>query len=137
MFEIYKKGQGGRARWIAAGGLGAMAAFGCYELQEYLSGKDWASAGLNIAVGTLPVSVLVSALMFVACAVLIALVINQPRFVDYLITSEIELRKVSWPTKDELKRQTVVVIVTLAFFGIVLLLTDLVLALGSTNLYKL
>ena len=61
--------------------------------------------------------------------------VDLPRFVDYLIMSEVELRKVSWPTRDELRRQTTVVIITLIFFAVVLLVADYIFALGSTRLY--
>ena len=39
------------------------------------------------------------------------------------------------PTRDELKRQTTVVIITLAFFGLVLLAADFVFGYGSLRLY--
>ena len=127
MFEIYKRGQGTTARWISASGLGGLAAFGAYELWDSLSGRY--SAG--------PVPTVASAVLFVASAVLIAWLINWPRFVDYLIMSEAELRKVSWPTRDELKRQTMVVIFTLVAFAAVLLIADLIFGQVTRILYKL
>jgi preprotein translocase subunit SecE len=116
MFEIYKRGQGTTARWITAGGLGGLAAFGAFELRESLSG--------NYPTG--PAATLGGAVLFVAAAAAIAWLINWPRFVDYLIMSEAELRKVSWPTRDELKRQTTVVIFTLVAFAFILLLSDMI-----------
>ena len=133
MFEIYKRGQGTVARWLTAGGLGALAAFGAYELQDWLSGRI--TAPITLAGTGISVSVLISGLAFVAAAVLIGLLVNQPRFVDYLIMSEVELRKVSWPTRDELRRQTTVVIITVVFFALVLLVADTVFGLGSMALY--
>lgn len=132
MFEIYKPGQGATARWIAAAGLVALAAFGCFELYDSLSGHFE-----SVKLGPVHVSVLVSGLAFVGAVVLAYLAVNQVRFVDYLIASEMELRKVSWPTKDELKRQTIVVIVTLMAFGLILLAADVLFAFGSRQLYAL
>jgi preprotein translocase subunit SecE len=131
MFEIYKKGQGVTARWIAAAALGALAAFGCYELEEAVSAHWPGAAVLGVSVG-----VLVAAVIFIGAAVLVAMIVNMPRFVDYLIHSETELRKVSWPTKDELKRQTTVVIFTLVLFAVILLVADFIFATGSRFIYK-
>ncbi len=133
MFEIYKKGQGTTARWIAAAGMGALAAFGTYELYDSLS-----AVGGSFHVGTVEVaySALVSILVFLGAAVLIAWLVNLPKFVDYLIMSEIELRKVSWPTREELKRQTTVVIIALIAFSLVLWIADLIFTSGILRLYK-
>jgi len=133
MFEVYKKGQGSTARWIAACGLGGMALFGCYELQEALGARIETS--VDIGVATVGVSVLISAGVFLAAAVLIGMLVNSKRLVDYLISGEVELRKVSWPTRDELKRQTTVVIITLIFFGVILLVADIAFLYGSRFLY--
>lgn len=122
--QVYKKGQGSAARWISAVGLGALSAFGCYELQ--LKVAEWTNGAIGLGVADLPVSVLVSGIAFVVAVVLIGMLVNNPKFVDYLIMSEVELRKVSWPTKLELKRQTTVVILTLIAFSVVLLMADMV-----------
>lgn len=127
MLEIYKKGQGVTARWIAAASLGALAVFGCYELEEAVSGR-WPDVKF--------LGPLVAGVIFVIAALLIGYIVNMPRFVDYLIHSETELRKVSWPTKDELKRQTAVVIFTIVFFAVVLLIADFIFAQGSRFIYK-
>lgn len=133
MLEIYKKGQGTTARWIAAIGMGALAGFGTYELYDSLS----ASTG-SFSLGGVPVgwSALISIVVFLGAAVLIAWLINLPKFVDYLIMSEIELRKVSWPTREELKRQTTVVIIALVAFSLVLWIADLIFTAGVLHLYK-
>jgi len=133
MFEIYKKGQGTIARWIAFLGLSGLAGFGTYELYDALSGT---TGNLSLAGASVPWSVLISGLVFVAAEILTAWLINLPKFVDYLIMSEIELRKVSWPTREELKRQTAVVIIALIVFSFVLWLADMVFTAGTVNLYK-
>jgi len=133
MFEIYKKGQGTTARWIAAVGMGALAAFGTFELYESLSavGGSFTVAGVEVTY-----SMLASILVFLAAVALIGWLINLPKFVDYLIMSEIELRKVSWPTREELKRQTWVVIIALVTFSLVLWVADLIFASGILHFYK-
>jgi preprotein translocase subunit SecE len=133
MFEIYKKGQGTTARWIAAVGMGALAAFGTFELYDSLS-----AVGGSFHLGSVEVtySTLASALVFLLAAALIGWLVNLPKFVDYLIMSEVELRKVSWPTREELKRQTTVVIIALVAFSLVLWVADLIFTSGILHLYK-
>lgn len=119
--QIYKKGQGSTARWIAAVAFGALAGFGCYELRNKASEWQWAQTNVF---GTVSVSVILAGVVFVGALLAIGWLLNLPRFVDYLIVSEVELRKVSWPTKAELKRQTTVVIVTLLMFSAILMAAD-------------
>jgi preprotein translocase subunit SecE len=129
MFEIYKKGQGTTARWIAAIGMGALAAFGTFELYDSLSALTGSLFGVTWGM-------LISIVVFLGAAALIAWLVNLPKFVDYLIMSEIELRKVSWPTREELKRQTTVVIIALVAFSLVLWVADLIFTSGILRLYK-
>ena len=50
--------------------------------------------------------------------------VNLPKFADFLIAVEAEMSKVSWPTRPELIRGSVVVIVTLVFLAVMLTLYD-------------
>jgi len=133
MFEIYKRGQGTRARAVAAIALGALAVFGCYSLQDFIGG--YTEAKLTLGFMDLSVSVLVSAVAFLVAGMLVALICNHKRLVDYLISSETELRKVSWPTRADLKQQTLIVIATIVIFSALLFVADLVFAYGSKHLY--
>ena len=113
--------------------MGALAAFGTFELYDSLSvsAGSFPLAGMQV-----PWSVLISIVVFLGAAVLIGWLTNLPKFVDYLIMCEIELRKVSWPTREELKRQTIVVIIALVAFSLVLFLADLVFTVGILHLYS-
>lgn len=51
--------------------------------------------------------------------------INWPRFANFLISVEAEMDKVSWASRDELRRATIVVITTMFFLGFVLFAYDL------------
>jgi preprotein translocase subunit SecE len=51
-------------------------------------------------------------------------VVNWPRFADFLIAVEAEMSKVSWPSKTELYRASMVVIFTMAFLAILLFCYD-------------
>ncbi len=54
-------------------------------------------------------------------------VVNYPKFADFLIQVEAEMRKVSWPSKDELLRSSVVVIVVMLLLTVLLFGYDLIL----------
>ena len=44
----------------------------------------------------------------------------MPSFADFLIAVEAEMNKVSWPTRDELFRSSMVVIFCIVFLAVVL-----------------
>lgn len=50
--------------------------------------------------------------------------VNWPRFADFLISVEAELNKVSWPSKKELIRASLVVIFTILFMSALLFFYD-------------
>ncbi len=52
--------------------------------------------------------------------------VNWPKFADFLISVEAEMTKVSWPTKTELYRASMVVIFTMAFMAVLLFAYDLI-----------
>ena len=64
--------------------------------------------------------------VFLLGAAGIAYLINAPGAVDFLMATEAELRKVSWPTWPDLRRQTFVVIATVAIFAALILIADLI-----------
>ena len=53
-------------------------------------------------------------------------VVNWPRFADFLIAVEAEMNKVTWPSKDELTRASIVVMFTIFFLASSLFLFDIV-----------
>jgi preprotein translocase subunit SecE len=50
--------------------------------------------------------------------------VNLPKFADFLIAVEAEMNKVSWPTRGELFRSSVVVIVTIFALAVILYFFD-------------
>jgi preprotein translocase subunit SecE len=53
-------------------------------------------------------------------------IVNYPVFADFLADVEGEMVKVSWPGKDELKRATAVVLVTMVILSSLLFIYDVV-----------
>lgn len=101
---IYKRSQGRIARQVTFAVLAAVVALGAWRLKQFLMDQ--------------PISIQFGA----AGAVLILgwwmcyRAVNMPRFADFLIAVEAEMNKVSWPSKGELFRSSMVVIVTM--FGL-------------------
>ena len=52
-------------------------------------------------------------------------VVNMPRFADFLIAVEAEMNKVSWPSRSELVRSSIVVLITIFVLAVVLFAYDM------------
>lgn len=115
--EIYRKGQGNVARTLTAVSLIAITGFGAVSLRESLIGTGISAAGRDI----------VSGLVFLVFALLVLWVsFKSKRSSDFLILTESELRKVSWPSKRDLWQQTIVVLVVSGVIGAIILIVDLI-----------
>ncbi len=51
--------------------------------------------------------------------------VNMPRFADFLIAVEAEMNKVSWPSRGELIRSSIVVLITIVLLTVVLFAYDM------------
>jgi preprotein translocase subunit SecE len=127
---IYKPSLGRVTRQVTAGALFLLLAYGCLSLWYYLAPRsssneavkspDWyLQYGEYIHWG-LPLLALAASAWF--CYRLV----NYSRFAEFLISVEAELNKVSWPSKSELFRSTVVVIFMLLFLAVILFVFDVV-----------
>jgi len=113
--KIYKKGQGNRARAIAALAAVAIAVFGIAEVYS--------------SEGTAMIFVVVSAFMVVVVAgggIYLSLI--NARTSEFLIETQAELKKVAWPPKDEVKGSSAVVVGTVVVMGVFLVIVDYALA---------
>jgi len=126
--EIYKPGQGVYARASVAALLGLTVLFGLYEL--YGAIEAWEATLLGA-----PWKVIVVAALALAAAAGIGLLVNARRPVDFLIVTEAELRKVSWPTPRQLRQQTMVVLVTMFLLGLVIFVADYVFVIAYQHVY--
>ena len=64
-------------------------------------------------------------------------IVNLPKFADFLIAVEAEMNKVSWPSRAEAWRASVVVIVVIFFLAALLFMYDLVLDKVLNSLFGL
>jgi preprotein translocase subunit SecE len=110
---IYKASQGRIARRATFATLMVVLLLGAWRLSVYML-----SAG--------------RAMQFVPSAVLVVVgswlafrLVNLPAFADFLIAVEAEMNKVSWPTRRELVRSSIVVICCIFFLAFVLFGYDL------------
>ncbi|MGQ0633109.1 MAG: preprotein translocase subunit SecE [Planctomycetaceae bacterium] len=110
---LYKRNQGRLARQLTAAGLGVLVVTGAYILSQ----GPLAGFATGIRTGV-PLGI---------CALagwLIFRLINYPPFAEFLISVEGEMGKVSWPSRQEWWRATIVVLTTMLFLAIVLFAYD-------------
>lgn len=117
-FGIYKPTLGRITRQVTAYSLVALLAYGCLGLWYYLvprtGSPDWYLANGSYIQWGVPLVLLAASAWFSYRLV------NYSRFAEFLISVEAEMNKVSWPSKTELIRSTIVVIFMLLFLAIVL-----------------
>lgn len=110
--QLYKRSQGRITRQATAIALVVGIALGCWRLTAFLVGEGaWVTYGIPAAV------------LGVGSWLAYRLV-NLPKFADFLIAVEAEMAKVTWPTKLELYRATVVVLITMFGLAFLLLFAD-------------
>ena len=110
---IYKRSQGRIARQVTFATLAIGFLLGSWRLSVYLgSERDLLRIGLPV--------LLASFGLWMAFRL-----VNLPAFADFLIAVEAEMNKVSWPTRSELIRSSLVVIFCIFFLAFVLYAYDL------------
>jgi preprotein translocase subunit SecE len=106
--NVYKRSQGRIARQATFAALYLTIAIGAWRLSTFAisRGPFWQFVvpGLLLVVG-----------LWVCFRI-----VCFPKFADFLIAVEAEMNKVSWPSRSELVRSSVVVLVTIFFLAFVL-----------------
>ena len=109
---LYKRNQGRVTRQVSFAAVAITFALGAWRMNEL---ADENNMTMRLAV---PAAVLFAGIWFSYRLV------NLPTFADFLISVEAEMSKVSWPTKTELIRGSVVVLLTIAFLAAFLFIFD-------------
>ncbi len=112
----YKRSQGRVARQITFIALAVVAGVGAWKI----------SAGANNDIQRYVIPLVVAA----AGAWAAFRIVNVPAFADFLISVEAEMNKVSWPSRAELYRASVVVIIVIFFLTVILFTYDTVLRIA-------
>ena len=121
-FGVYKRSQGAVTRQVTFAALAilfAIAALRMYQVWASFPGW-WRAAFTDYG------RYLVSSLLLLFGLWFSFRIVNVPKFADFLISVEGEMNKVSWPTKQELWRSSVVVIFVIFFLAGILYLFDAV-----------
>jgi preprotein translocase subunit SecE len=111
----FKPNQGRLARRLSGGAIAVIAFFGAWSLQS-----SYFADSPSIWKWPLPCIVLAVGCWFAYR------IINQPKFAEFLISTESEVEKVNWPDRQYVHRATIVVIVTMLVMGAMLFLYDLI-----------
>jgi preprotein translocase subunit SecE len=111
---LYKPSQGRVTRQVTCGSLWAAFAIGAY--QAYWALYEFGEVWRNV----LPLVLLIAG--FWASYRLV----NYARFADFLIAVEAEMNKVSWPSRQELVRSSIVVIFVIFSLALILFTYDLI-----------
>ena len=117
--EIYKKGQGKYARGVGYAIGALLVLFGAFRLHATFNvpGKHvWVDNVPMLGDITLYKVVAVSA--FFIGILICHIILNRSDLVDLFIDTEQEMRKVSWPSRKEVKSATIVVIVVTFIIGL-------------------
>lgn len=119
-------------RRVAAVLVAAIWFIGAYQLYNYLVGYDfWRAAwgGASIPLLELPINMamLSGVVVFLGGGLASYLYMNRSAPTDFLVETETEMKKVTWPTKDEASNASLVVIGTVVVIGCLLALFDVVL----------
>jgi preprotein translocase subunit SecE len=112
-FSLYKPGQGKWVRWGTVAGMAILVLTGTYWL-----------ARVELAASDILVQVGVGASWTLLGAFVTFWLVNSPRMAEFLIMTESEMRKVSWPTRKDVIASTKVVIFCTLLLGLLLYLVD-------------
>lgn len=131
MFSVYRKGQGSSARILVGIALGLIALFAAYSLHGTLINLPTFFGGVRIPLLSLPLTWgLIGAFFFFLFSVAFVGIlvgcfetgINKidnagKGVVGFLIDTQGELQKVSWPTRQELIGSSIVVVICAVVLG--------------------
>jgi len=108
----YKPKQGWNTRLYTAVGLGLIVAFGVWRLHDMLIESSLAT---RLGIPAVTAAVL---------GWLVYRIVQYPPFAEFLIATEAEMNKVSWTTKDDLYRSSIVVLAAVGVLAIYLFIVD-------------
>ena len=114
---VYKKSQGRITRQVTFAALAVTVLLGLWRFSENL--RVVSPGNMYLCYAVPGVLLLIG---WWACY----RAVNLPSFADFLIAVEAEMNKVSWPSRAELIRASLVVLVTIFFLGFILAAFDLV-----------
>lgn len=138
-FGFYKRSQGRIARQATFFALLVILALGAWRLHVWMeaaptvtteaSADGTAEASQSLDLVKRSRSYWIPLLLFVTGGWISFRVVQMPTFADFLISVEAEMNKVSWPSRHELIRASIVVIFTIFLMAALLATYDFLLTL--------
>jgi len=150
MPQIYKKKQGLLVRWCTFACAAALMLFGAYSFHLYLPQMLSLDPGIglnrdlvdpinipfvNYVIFVTPRWLISNGLAVVFVAVAGYLCFLHQALGDFLIDTESEMRKVSWPTLQKVVTSSIVVIITIFMLGLFIYLIDIGLYHGFDRIF--
>ena len=117
-FQVYKKGQGRYVRITTGALLALLTLYGCSALSAAL--YDAGALPWRFMGQVYTYSQVVPIAVFIAVMVGLVWFLNWPRFAEFLIETEIEMRRVAWPSRASVLSSSLVVIVTVVLMSFLL-----------------
>lgn len=115
LFSIYKPGQGYWTRTLTAVGAGTLV----------LSGVAWLwNEMTRIPENTIYWQSGMAVSIIAVFGVFLFYLLNKPRVADFMIATELEMKKVNWPSRREIIGATIVVIGGTIFIALILFAID-------------
>jgi preprotein translocase SecE subunit len=138
LFNFYRPEDGHASRAIFGLVLGALLVWGAFSFFEWLPqtwkdplphtqdllGTEFVVSWALIASSVLGISFLYGTFWLV----------NWPKWVDFLVETEAEMKKVSWASRRQVVTESVVVVATVLILGVYIFLLDTILYQVKTNI---
>jgi|GEM_PF-2115025 len=143
MMNTYKPGQGRQARTLAALLAILVTAWGAYSFLDYGNSKLDRLMGFEKPIFSKPFSFIdsgsgltdfvtpslaLSLGLFIVFFFVIRRILNRPKVADHLIGTELEMRRVKWPTKTEVMRAGSMVVYYVFWLALIIFIIDLYMA---------
>jgi preprotein translocase subunit SecE len=122
-FGVYKRNQGRVTRQVTFAALAGGLAIGFWRLSQTLTAYDF---GLQSDYWRGAVHFGAPGLLLLIGWWVAYRAVNLPSFADFLIAVEAEMNKVSWPSRSELFRASLVVLITIIVLAAVLATYDMI-----------
>lgn len=122
---IYKPGQGYWTRMLSAVGLGTLVLSGALWLWRMFAADPWRLEANNILSTQLQQTIILIGIIG-SFSVLGFWLLNKPSIVDFMISTEAEMKKVNWPGRREIFLSTVIVIAGTFLIVAFLFIIDLI-----------
>jgi len=127
--EFYKPEAAKTSRGVLAGSAGMLLFYGAISLYDYLASPFWATPlpGVGEVLGEeFPFSprTCLTLVIMVVSAIGIYVGVNHQKSVDFLVETEAEMKKVTWPSPSEVKSSSQIVLLTTVVLAAYICLVD-------------